>query len=329
MTARSSPEETYRLIAAAQAGDDAAMAQLVRENMGLVYRHARRRDRPELGREVEDAIQDGVMGLMHAIRRFDLSRGLRLSTYADTWIRQRIGCAERDTGSLVRVAAAAHQKGVRTWAASLDAPAMAGEPDGPTVGDRLADTRPSPEDAVLATEEGGRLESVLSGLSPRLALVLRRRAKGLSLEAVGAELGVSKERARQLEAEALAAAKRAARAIRHRQRLTREYRPGSRLSRGLRGRGAIAALKWRAREALLRGESIRRVRDLTGLSLATITALRKEIRASTATPILCACGQDASHRGWCAVRFAKSPKRQAFMAGWHGRGTWMASEEVA
>lgn len=64
----------------------------------------------------------------------------------------------------------------------------------------------------------------------------------------------------------------------------------------------------------LAGESIRKASTIVGVSKITAHSYRKKIKQV----ILCACGQDAKHKGWCAHRFSKSPKRQAWMAsaGW-------------
>jgi RNA polymerase primary sigma factor len=80
--------EELELIRRAQAGSESAQSRLIAANLGLVYREARRhRCRSYL---VEDLTQEGVLGLITAIRRFDPSHGSRLSTYAVHWIRQAI-----------------------------------------------------------------------------------------------------------------------------------------------------------------------------------------------------------------------------------------------
>lgn len=86
-------EEEARLIAAAQSGDTTAEDALVQRNVGLVYRVARRYGKASQ----DDMVQEGFLGLLHGIRKFDLSRNVRLSTYCYHWIRQRISrAAARD-----------------------------------------------------------------------------------------------------------------------------------------------------------------------------------------------------------------------------------------
>ena len=81
------PEER-RLIERAQAGDDRARERLVEANMRLVYSVARRYRCRSL--TLDDLVQEGAIGLLLAIDRFDMSQGCRLATYATHWIRQSI-----------------------------------------------------------------------------------------------------------------------------------------------------------------------------------------------------------------------------------------------
>ncbi len=97
------------LIAAAQAGDKGALERLVLDNMGLVRTVAvRYRDR---GTEMEDLIQIGIIGMMKAIRSFDLDRGTVFSTYAVPLIAGEIRRHLRDDG-LIRVSRGTRHTGV-------------------------------------------------------------------------------------------------------------------------------------------------------------------------------------------------------------------------
>lgn len=79
-------EQEYALAVNAQAGDDDAAKELVNHNLRLVVHYAKRYDGVE-GVEFLDLIQEGNLGLMRAVSKFDPSTGNRLSTYADSWIR--------------------------------------------------------------------------------------------------------------------------------------------------------------------------------------------------------------------------------------------------
>lgn len=106
--------EEARLIARAQQGDQAALDCLIRHNQRLVTKTARRFQPFAGNMELLDLIQYGNMGMIEAIKRFDLSRGLRLSTYALYWIKVYIrryglyeGCGVRighgQLGTQVRI----------------------------------------------------------------------------------------------------------------------------------------------------------------------------------------------------------------------------------
>ncbi len=101
--------QNLTLIAAAQAGDKAALERLVIDNMGLVRTLAGRfRDR---GTEYEDLIQIGTMGMLKAIRSFELSRGTAFSTYAVPLIVGEIRRHLRDDG-LIRVSRGTRHMGM-------------------------------------------------------------------------------------------------------------------------------------------------------------------------------------------------------------------------
>lgn len=79
-----------RLLQQAQAGDLNARDRLVVHNLGLVFKHAFRQTVPSKNSEFVDLVQEGSIGLLKAVERFDFSIGGAFSTYADWWIRQRI-----------------------------------------------------------------------------------------------------------------------------------------------------------------------------------------------------------------------------------------------
>ena len=94
-------EEEQTLARRVQAGDTSAFNELVERNLRLVVTNAKRYI--GLGLPIQDLIQEGNCGLMAAIRKFDPSRGLRLSTYATWWIRQYISRAIMNQSHAVRL----------------------------------------------------------------------------------------------------------------------------------------------------------------------------------------------------------------------------------
>jgi len=95
------PDEELELLQRAQAGDEDAQNRLIESNLRLVISVARRYVRP--GLPLEDLVQEGAIGLVKAIRNFDLSRGLRFSTYAVHWIRQSVGRAADAHTNMIRL----------------------------------------------------------------------------------------------------------------------------------------------------------------------------------------------------------------------------------
>lgn len=96
-------DEEVALTRAAQSGDARARQRLVESNMRLVINIAksyRSRAIP-----IEDLIQEGAIGLMHAVERFDPEKGFRFSTYATHWIRQSIGRALDNKAKAIRIPA--------------------------------------------------------------------------------------------------------------------------------------------------------------------------------------------------------------------------------
>ncbi len=222
-------ETTMRLIARAQAGDDAAAEELTRENMALVKSVARRFF--ERGVEREDVLQIGCMGLVKAIRRFDLTYQVRFSTYAVPMIAGEIKRYLRDDGQ-VRVPRTAkelaaralgmreqmqsetgEQPGVQEIAARIGAepedvaaalaamqPAVslsepAGDDDARTKGDCIADA-PQEERTV----DRLLLSALMAGLDEReKRIILLRYFRGCTQSSVAAMIGVSQVQVSRLE----------------------------------------------------------------------------------------------------------------------------------
>ena len=95
------PDEELELLQRAQQGDEAAQNRLIESNLRLVISVARRYVRP--GSPLEDLVQEGAIGLIKAIRNFDVNRGLRFSTYAVHWIRQSVGRAADSQTNMIRL----------------------------------------------------------------------------------------------------------------------------------------------------------------------------------------------------------------------------------
>lgn len=239
-------EAFVSLAAARVAADVRRVAELraliAAHNVGLV-RAIANRHLGSHGLDAEDLAQEGSIGLLVSIDRFEVERGVRFSTYATSWIRHYVGRAIADRGSLVRVPVHAHDargrarriaagERARTGAqldveelarragvapsvlersaaraTSLDAPL---DEDGATRLDTLAIDEPSPEQIAIAAELAVEVRRALAMVSNERARGVLRAHYGLdgaepkTLEAIGASLGVTRERARQIEAEAIA-----------------------------------------------------------------------------------------------------------------------------
>ncbi|MFL5653466.1 MAG: sigma-70 family RNA polymerase sigma factor [Ktedonobacteraceae bacterium] len=239
-------EREIELAQRIERGDRDAMKQFILANLRLVVSIAKR----YVGRGLTllDLIQEGNIGLIRAVQRYDWRRGHRFSTHATWWIRQAISRAVADKGRTIRLPdyvntalnrirrerqrllqelgrepteqELAEATGldpirmVELQAApgapvSLELPV--GEDEEQELGDVLADTESaSPEDIATTQTLKDEVQRVLeSVLTPRERLVLQLRfglgnGQAHPLEQVGRELGITRERVRQIEAGALA-----------------------------------------------------------------------------------------------------------------------------
>ncbi|MBF0177545.1 MAG: RNA polymerase factor sigma-32 [Magnetococcales bacterium] len=205
------------------------------------------------GLRLMDLVQEGSIGLMQAVKRFDPHKGFRLATYALWWIRAAIQEYILRTWSLVRIGTSTaqrklihHLRRIRQRIDSLDtaqAEELAGSlgidsravwemehrlaaPDeslnrslvdgGEDVQNLLIDSRPNQELTLLASEEAmwrHRLSNeALATLDPRERLIVEQRIMAdtpVTLEQIGEQMGISRERVRQLEKRSLAKMRRA------------------------------------------------------------------------------------------------------------------------
>ena len=203
-----SREEEIDLAARTVAGDRLAATRLVRAHQRFVVYLAKRHRR--YGIPFADLIQEGMVGLLEAIRRFNPERNARLSTYAVWWIRAAIQDHIVKSVPLARLGSSAARRAQLFGARRDQAQA---EPQGEAIVpvDSLPSAEPSPEERLMSVRQWAQplrlLPGALKSLSPRERLIIVRRflnQPARSRAAIGRELGLSKERVRQLEIRALA-----------------------------------------------------------------------------------------------------------------------------
>jgi len=152
-------EEMSVLIARSQAGESSAREVLIENNLGLV-RHIVRRFAGR-GYEMEDLFQIGVIGLMKAIDKFDLSLGLKFSTYAVPMITGEIKRFLRDDGP-VKISRTIKENGLKVKVARQKIQASEGRD--PTLQELADETGLPVEDVVVALEAAVEVESIYSAV---------------------------------------------------------------------------------------------------------------------------------------------------------------------
>ncbi len=246
------PEEELELAKRARKGDEEAKQKLVEANMRLVMniaKHYRNALVP-----FEDLVQEGAIGLMNAVERYDPSRGYRFSTYATHWIRQAIGRAidnkaktvripahvaeqlrrmererdrlRRETGDEPSIEQLAKAMGVspkkilqlqQAAQEPLSLDMLVGEEEDTSLGSLIHDQNVrDPEEVMLEMERRKVLDELLeTELTDRERQVIIRRLgygdqEEQVLQEIGEALKISRERVRQIEAQAMRKLKDAA-----------------------------------------------------------------------------------------------------------------------
>jgi RNA polymerase primary sigma factor len=235
--------EEVELAKSVERGDLAAKERMINSNLRLVVSQARRYQGH--GLPMEDLVQEGMLGLIRAVEKFDWRRGFKFSTYGTLWIRQAIQRGLQNHGRTIRVPVHIAQREIKVRKVEGELSTKLGRQptdeeiaevaklpvdevgelrelsraitsldqsvseDGETaLGDLLASDRPEPIEEVATSERERAVGEAVRRLPEAERNVIRLRF-GLAgdeprtLREAGAQLGISAERARQLEDQGL------------------------------------------------------------------------------------------------------------------------------
>jgi len=238
------PQEEIALARRVRRGDKEAREQMITANLRLVVKMAR--DYQGLGLPLLDLINEGNIGLMKGVQRFDPRKGAKLSSYASWWIKQAIRRALSNTSKTIRLPvhvidkmtqvrkaeARLHEtldreptdeeiaddvglnvRRIRQYREAARAPVSLDSPistdDATAISEHVADANAAaPFDALVRDSDHGLMQEVLATLDKRESRILAMRfglddGRPKTLEEVGARLGVTRERIRQIQEEAL------------------------------------------------------------------------------------------------------------------------------
>lgn len=240
------PAEEITLAGRIQSGDESAREHMIKANLRLVVKIAREYE--DYGLPLLDLINEGNIGLMRAVERFDPAKGAKLSTYAAWWIKQAIKRALSSQSKAIRLpihivqelarmrkaeasleAEIGHPpseaelaafmlvevEDIQRWreaaaigATSLEAP-LSNDPEAGRVADIIPDENAAmPYEAVENGTNADLVRQLIATLNPREQRILRERfaldgGEPRTLEEIGTDFGLTRERIRQLEAAAL------------------------------------------------------------------------------------------------------------------------------
>jgi RNA polymerase primary sigma factor len=230
--------EEVELAKRIERGDLAAKERMINSNLRLVVAQARRYQGH--GLSMEDLVQEGMLGLIRAVEKFDWRRGFKFSTYGTLWIRQAIQRGLQNHGRTIRLPVHVAQQQVKLRKlegelsgrlsreptdeelaevsempldqvielrelnrnlTSLDQPV--GDED-TAFGDLLPSDRPDPHEEVADADRNSRVNALVADLPSEEREVIKLRfgltgEEPLTLRQTGIELGISADRARQLE----------------------------------------------------------------------------------------------------------------------------------
>jgi RNA polymerase primary sigma factor len=239
------PEEEIELATRVQQGDLAAREHMIRANLRLVVSIAK--NYINRGLQFMDLIEEGNIGLMKAVEKFDPEAGCRFSTYATWWIKQGIRRSLINTVKTVRVPSYMSEIVSRWKATAMELNYRLGrQPTSSEIAEELdlpesnwnvvrdtvlANSQPThsmsedassvfselledrqgkpPEEELFASMELQRMHELLDRLEPKEARIIKLRyglgnADPMTLKAIGTKFGLTRERVRQMEQQALA-----------------------------------------------------------------------------------------------------------------------------